>query len=197
MVHFFVTIIVLAENYPADAIIKHFTIMAGPCNANKTKDELKKEFKAKMKDDIMIKYLFCTRSQCDVTDIEVTCSRSRKRSVGTLRIEFDVITVPDLPTNQSTATFSAFSTFSSVQDLQRIEAMLRKQIEATIKRLQGYLQQLENQVLHIWYYISLRGTDTREREGDAGGLRPPLLCRRMMPKLRHPIKIEVRLLHPC
>jgi len=142
-----------SKNYPADAIIKHFTIMAGPCNANKTKDELKKEFKAKMKDDIMIKYLFCTRSQCDVTDIEVTCSRSRKRSVGTLRIEFDVITVPDLPTNQSTATFSAFSTFSSVQDLQRIEAMLRKQIEATIKRLQGYLQQLENQIKRIMAHL--------------------------------------------
>ena len=146
--------------------------MAGPCNTNKTKDELKKEFKSKMKDDIMIKYLFCTRSQCDVTDIEVTCSRSRKRSVGTLSIEFDVITVPDLPKNQSPATFSAFSTSSSVQDLQRIEEMLRKQIEATIKRLQGYLQQLENQVSLICCCIPLQGTGTQNRRGMQRDLRP-------------------------
>ena len=118
--------------------------MAGPCHTNKTKDQLKKEFKAKLQGDAMIRFLFCTSSQCDVTDIEVTCTKSRKRSVGKLKIEFDLMTLPDSPPGQSSP---AAATFSGVPDLRRIEELLRKQIEATIKRLQQLLTQLENQVM--------------------------------------------------
>ena len=117
--------------------------MAGPCNANKTKAQLKKEFQDKMKDDIMIKYLFCTQSRCDITDIQVSCATSRKRSAGTMKVEFDLITIPDHP---PAPTAPAASTFSSVQDLQRIEELLRKKIEETIIRLNQYLKQLEDQV---------------------------------------------------
>ena len=128
--------------------------MAGPCSTNKTKEQLKKEFEAKLKDNVMIKYLFCTHSQCEVTDIEVTCTQSRKRSIGTLKIEFDIITEPDKPPVQPVA---AMLTFSNVQDLKRIEDMLKKQIEATIKRLQSLLKQLENQVLYLrLHYRQLR-----------------------------------------
>ena len=124
--------------------------MAGPCNTNKTKDQLKREFQAKLKGDLMIKYLFCTpHSQCDVTDIEVTCTQSRKRSIGTMKIEFDLITEPDNPPRQPAASMFTFSNVQNVQDLRQIEAMLKKQIEATIKRLQRLLSQLENQVLYL------------------------------------------------
>ena len=115
--------------------------MAGPCDANKTKEDLKKDFQKKLQSDSMIRYLFCSHSQCDVTDIQVTCATSRKRSTGTLRIEFDLITIPDPVT-----TPKGPNTFSNVQDLKKIEEMLKKQIEETIKRLQRLLNQLENQV---------------------------------------------------
>lgn len=116
----------------------------------KTKEQLKKEFEEKLRSNALIKFLFCMNSQCDVTDIQVSCASSKKRSVGTLKVEFDMITQsnhPPLPP------VPAGRTFSSVQDLRRIEEMLRKQIEATIKRLQELLSQLEAQVRHMYSLV--------------------------------------------
>eukprot|EP00795_Rhopilema_esculentum_P000710 gene710-10421_t len=124
--------------------------MAGPCNKNKTKEELRREFQNKMKSNMMIKALFCMTSRCEIDDISVTCSSSKKRSVATMVISFDMVVIPDLapptPAPQGRA-------FMSTDDLKKVEEMIRKQIEAEIQRLTQYLQRLQQQIKIILAHI--------------------------------------------